>query len=119
MPHARCMAKWLLIALLTQAATAADLARMAADLDQKAAEAGLFGNYAEAERQQKRALSLWEEIARTQPVDLAPPHVNLAQIYVAQHKLHDAERESRLAIALSRHDDLPRVNGLLAKVLIV
>ena len=113
------MSKWLVLAFLAQAATATDLAGVAAGLDQKAAEAGLLGNYADAERHQKRALALWEEVARTRSVNLAPPHFNLAQIYVAEHRLGDAERECRLAMELSSPEELPSVTALLAKILLL
>jgi tetratricopeptide (TPR) repeat protein len=86
---------------LVQNLGAADAANMAASLDEKVAMLSRAGQYEEAERHQKRALRLWEEAARSRPLNLGVPHANLAEIYLAQGKLSKAEAEARLALELA------------------
>ena len=66
----------------------------AQQLDRKGEELFQKGHYEEAARHQKRALGIWQDLAPTSPVELAPPHANLAQTYLAQGRFADAEAQA-------------------------
>lgn len=67
------------------------------ELDNKVIELYHSARYDEAGRLQKHSLDLWKTISETRPVNLAGPHYNLAQIYLAQGKLTTAGQEARIA----------------------
>jgi tetratricopeptide (TPR) repeat protein len=109
-----------LLGLLFQASMIPDATRMASELDQKARELFRSGRDDEAVRSQKRALAIWNEISRTQKIDLAAPHFNLAQMYLFQGKLSAAEQEARaarqLASELVTSTDRSRISALIAHI---
>ena len=107
-----------IVPLLFQSLGVADTARLAAELEAKGAEKFERGRYDEAARYQRKALLSWDELSSTQSVDLAIPHFNLAQIYLAQGKLRAAEDEARLARQLSTVASRDRISLLLSQLLL-
>lgn len=86
---------------------APDLIRRASEITQEGLKSFEAGQYQEAVRYQKRALEIWTEVSRNHTVDLAAPHFNLAQTYLAQGKLTAAERHARLARQLAPQFAMP------------
>jgi tetratricopeptide (TPR) repeat protein len=108
-----------LVGLLFQTSVSPD-ARVALKFDQEARELFRAGRYDEAAQSQKRALAIWDELSKTQTIDLAAPHFNLAQMYLLQGKLSAAEQEARsahqLAGELTRPADRNRISALIAHI---
>lgn len=86
------------------------------ELDNKVIELYHSAHYDEAARLQKHSLDLWKTIAETRPVNLAGPHYNLVQIYLAQGKLTAAAQEIRIAQQLCTGAEQDRISLLLAKI---
>jgi tetratricopeptide (TPR) repeat protein len=110
----------LLFLLLFQPSDPTDASVRAAELERRAAELLRLGLFDQAAHSEREALGLWHEVAQTTAVDLAAPHFNLAQVYLAQGKLSAAEHEIRLARQLDGRDsnssDRARMSVLSAQI---
>lgn len=112
---------WWILLLAVPPAGAEDVVERAAALERQAAEQCRMGAYPAAERLQKKALDLWEQAAQTRTLDLAPPHVNLAEIYLLEGKVRDAETHAEAARRLQDRSsaspvDRARVAALFARI---
>jgi tetratricopeptide (TPR) repeat protein len=115
------MPMWWILLLAVPPAYVEDLVERAAALEQQAAEQCRMGSYPAAERLQRQALDLWEQAAQMKALDLAPPHVNLAEIYLLAGKLRAAETHAEAARWLQDPSTAPpadraRVAALFARI---
>lgn len=112
---------WWILVLTVPPAGVEDVVERAAALERQAAAHCRMGSYPAAERLQRQALDLWERAAQTRTLNLAPPHVNLAEIYLLAGKVRAAETHADIARRLqdpatSPAIDLARVAALFARI---
>jgi tetratricopeptide (TPR) repeat protein/tRNA A-37 threonylcarbamoyl transferase component Bud32 len=84
---------------LARGLSATDPVREARVCNNLALGLGAQARYEEAEKEQRRAIALREEILGSDHPDLLSARLNLANIFDAQGRLDEAEREHRRALA--------------------